>query len=230
MAQYTPWLPTSRDNQLHMAKTWCDVLARYAAEWHIPEGEATDLEYLAVAATEILQMAKSSDRTTAITVRCRSAFDTLIARMRSTKERYFLSPPLVDADYPLLLLRARDGTITLIPPPTAQVSAQISFPGVHLVELSHIMPINGPSDDPRSDWGVRIFFGFAGAPNSRYSFRLQEPPVMGSHLPYSEFTRRQKHRFDWEGESGNTVYICLRYENEKGEPGPFGPLIHAVIP
>lgn len=230
MASYSPWLPTARDNQLHMAKTWCDVLARHASEWNIPEVEATDIESLIVTATEILEMAKTSDRTTAITARCRSAFDALVVRMRATKERYFLSPPLKDADYPLLLLKPRDAAGTPIPPPTARVEAEIIFPGVHVVELSEIQPIGGPSPDPRADWGVRIFFGFTGAPNSRYGFRLQEAPEMGSYLPYSEFTRRKKHRFDWDGESGNTVYLCLRYENENGESGPFGPILHAVIP
>jgi hypothetical protein len=28
----------------------------------------------------------------------------------------------------------------------------------------------------------------------------------------------------------NTVYFCLRYENSKGEAGPFGPVLSAVIP
>jgi hypothetical protein len=44
------------------------------------------------------------------------------------------------------------------------------------------------------------------------------------------FTRRKRERFDFDGESGNTVYFCLRYENSKGEAGPFGPLLSAVVP
>ena len=30
--------------------------------------------------------------------------------------------------------------------------------------------------------------------------------------------------------SGKTVYFCVRYENAKGEPGPWGPIFSAVIP
>jgi hypothetical protein len=46
--------------------------------------------------------------------------------------------------------------------------------------------------------------------------------------------RRKRFRFDFEGDSGRTVWFCLRYENakggkEKGE-GPFGPLFSAIIP
>jgi hypothetical protein len=39
--------------------------------------------------------------------------------------------------------------------------------------------------------------------------------------------------FDFDGESGKTVYFCLCYENQKGGKkgqGPFGPRLHAVIP
>ncbi|MDR3352901.1 MAG: hypothetical protein LBO00_07885 [Zoogloeaceae bacterium] len=31
-------------------------------------------------------------------------------------------------------------------------------------------------------------------------------------------------------ESGKTIYFCVRYENAKGEPGPWGPIFSAVIP
>jgi hypothetical protein len=98
------------------------------------------------------------------------------------------------------------------------------------LELSGIGPVGRPSEDPRSDWGVRIFYGFSGAPTPRYAYRLSGPPETGNLLPYSEFTRRKRHHFDFDGESGNTIYIAPRYENEKGDAGPFGPIVHAVIP
>jgi hypothetical protein len=64
-------------------------------------------------------------------------------------------------------------------------------------------------------------------------FRLTAPPVTGEDLPHSTFTHRKRCRFDFSGDSGNTVYFCLRYENEKGGKageGPFGPLFSAIIP
>jgi hypothetical protein len=44
---------------------------------------------------------------------------------------------------------------------------------------------------------------------------------------------RKGYRFDFPGDSGSTVYFCLRYENEKGGKegeGPFGPILRAIIP
>ncbi|MDR3131386.1 MAG: hypothetical protein LBU18_07545, partial [Treponema sp.] len=62
---------------------------------------------------------------------------------------------------------------------------------------------------------------------------LSAPPSSGRDLPHSTFTHRRDHLFDFDGESGNTVWFCLHYENAKGGgegEGPFGPLFSAVIP
>jgi hypothetical protein len=58
---------------------------------------------------------------------------------------------------------------------------------------------------------------------------LMRPPVSGKELPHSRWTRRRKERFSFDGDSGKTVYFCIRYENSKGEAGEFGPIFSAVI-
>jgi hypothetical protein len=50
-------------------------------------------------------------------------------------------------------------------------------------------------------------------------------PKTGEYLLCSVFTKRKKERFGFNGESGNTVYFCLRYEKPTGKPGPFGPMM-----
>jgi hypothetical protein len=124
----------------------------------------------------------------------------------------------------------RDLSPTPIPVPTAQPEADLTFPGIHLVELRKIRPVSGAAPDPRSDYGVRIYYGFSGPPNDQYKFRLAGEPKTGKDLPYSVFTKRKKERFDFDGESGNTVYFCLRYENPTGAAGPYGPILRAVVP
>jgi hypothetical protein len=80
---------------------------------------------------------------------------------------------------------------------------------------------------------VRIFWGIMGEPTEKDRFRLSTPPVTGNDLPHSVFTQRKKYRFDFDGDSGKTVWFCLRYENKKGGKegeGSFGPLFSAIIP
>jgi hypothetical protein len=214
-----------------MGRNWIAYLiADRRTAWGIPAAEFTELGTLFGAAQTLLQKAKDDDeRTHVITVECQAAFKDLAAKMRFFKDRYYKIPPLTVGDLAALGLKPRDPHPTPIPPPIHQVLADILFLGVHLLEL-RIRPLEGTGADARSDYGVRIYYGFTGPASERFPFRLDAPVTSGRILPYSIFTRRKKERFDFEGESGNTVYFCLRYENSKGEAGPFGPVLSAIIP
>jgi hypothetical protein len=60
---------------------------------------------------------------------------------------------------------------------------------------------------------------------------LVKVSASGNDLPHSKFTRRKKELLDFAQEDGGkTVYFCTRYENVKGEPGPWEPLFSSVIP
>jgi hypothetical protein len=230
MAQYLSWLPGGCDDQLAMAKTWLLVLAVKGPVWGVPQTDITDLTTLSQAAETILFQAKSSTRTTVITAQCREAFEALVEKMRFIKARHFLTPPLTETDYASLLLKMRDPTPSDIPVPDAQPTADLTFPGIHLVELRKIRPVTGPEPDKRADYGVRIYWGLGGEPTELYKFRVTGTPKTGRDLPNSLFTRRKKERFDFEGESGTRVYFCLRYENPSGAAGSSGPILSAVIP
>ncbi|MDR2629853.1 MAG: hypothetical protein LBC60_02910 [Spirochaetaceae bacterium] len=123
-----------------------------------------------------------------------------------------------------------DAILTAASAPMAQAEADLVFPGIHLVELLKIRPVPGVGVSPPSGCGVRIFYVLSGPPTEKYPFRVSGAPSTGSQFPYSVFTREKNHRFDFEGESGNRIYFCLRYENSKGGEGPFGPILSAVIP
>jgi hypothetical protein len=231
------WLPGRRENQLAMAKNWLAVLATQASAWNVPSTEVSELQTLTAAADAALAAAQSSERTAVVTANCKAAFDALIAKMRFIKSRYFLSPPLTDADTISLELKPKDTTHTPVPPPTAQAEADITRPGVHLLEL-HLRAVSGSPPDPhRSDYGYRIYYGVLPPGGASVEVatgtrrELLRVPVSGEELPHSKFTRRKKELFDFAQEdSGKTVYFCIRYENSKGESGPWGPLFSSVIP
>jgi hypothetical protein len=142
-------------------------------------------------------------------------------------------PAVTGYDKEQMGLHIPDTTPTAVPRPTAQPEADVAYPGVHLIELTRIRTVPGGGDDPRSDYGVRIFWGILAPAAPHDKFRLASPPASGDDLPHSTFTHRRRYLFDFSGDSGNTVYFCLRYENGKGGKegeGPFGPVFSAVIP
>jgi hypothetical protein len=140
-----------------MAKNWYTVINSKETKWNIPVTVKQELEGMTEDAQGALEKAMSSERTAVITARCKEAFDILVGKMRDKKKRYFLKPPLTDSDYISLELNPPDVVPTPILPPTSQAHADLTFPGIHLVELQKIRPVSGSAPDARSDYGVRVF-------------------------------------------------------------------------
>jgi hypothetical protein len=237
MTNTAHWLSGKRSEQIAMAKDWLQILGTAVPPWGIPAAEVSALRTLMESAEELLEEAMSSERTEVITSECRRAFLELTEKMRSIKNHYFISPPLTDTDLISLQLKPKDTEHTPIPPPSNQAEADISRPGAHLLTL-HLRAITGSPPDPhRSDYGFRIYWGVmpSGGATTEAALSVKRElikvPVSGDELPHSRFTRRKKEKFDFPQEdSSKTVYFCVRYENAKGESGPWGPIFSAVIP
>ena len=229
------WLPRSRDGQLTMASNWTIYLtAARRTAWGIPQDRYNQFTGLYDAAKAALQKAKDdTQRTPVVTEECRETFGAQEEAMRFLKPHYFLEPPLTGLDIVALGLSLPNPSSPILRP-TAQPTADLAFPGIHLVELRNIRPVEGGIiPDPRSDYGVRIFYGLSGDPTENHRFRVTGVPKTGKDLPESLFTRRKRELFDFDGESGKTVYFCLQYEIPRGGQegkGPFGPILFAVIP
>jgi hypothetical protein len=124
----------------------------------------------------------------------------------------------------------RDPTPSFIPAPTSQATAELAYTAVHELTLRKIHAIGTLSADPRSDYGVSIHYGILDPENPAGRFRIAARPVTGDDLPHSVFTKKKKHVFNFEGDTGKTIWFSLCYENEKGDPGPYVPLFQAIIP
>ncbi|MDR2031996.1 MAG: hypothetical protein LBP86_07040, partial [Azoarcus sp.] len=89
-----------REAQIALSKDWQTILvAAKVTAWSIPATEVTALKNLTTTAETALALAQSSSRTVVITAQCKAAFEALTDKMRFFKNRYFVSPPLIDADY-----------------------------------------------------------------------------------------------------------------------------------
>ena len=212
------WLPGRRVDQLAMAKTWVNILeAGNQENWHVEEFD--ELQNLTKIADELFEEAMYTDRNVVITARLNTAFNNMIACMRNVKNRRFFVPPLTDADVVSLGLSLKDEIKTTIHDPTGQATAEITYPGVHLLKL-HLKAVTGSIDDPRADHGYRVYFGVmppGGATmeeatgHMRY---LMKAAVTGEDLPHSRFTRRRRLLMEFPADdSGKTVYFAIRFEN-----------------
>jgi hypothetical protein len=153
--------------------------------------------------------------------------------IRPFVSQYLRYPPVTDEDRLAMGIPNHDVKSTPIPPPNTQVEADILLPGIHLIKLKikQTSELAGLSAAARSDYGVRVYYGVLGDVATPDKFRLAVPPDSGDDLPHSVFTRKRARQFDFpEGDRGKSVYFCLRYENSKGDAGPWGPILQAIIP
>jgi hypothetical protein len=199
------------------------------AEWtHIPKKDRDKLDehYTAWYTAYALTLKPHAKPETSEKNRVRAAAEKYA---REFVNRFLRYEPVTDIDRDKMELHNRDLVHTPIPKPVSQITFDITFPGFHLVELKRIRPLDGPPQDERSNYGVRIFMGLTGEASSEHPIRLSKAPKSGRDLPESVFTKKKRILFDFEGESGNTVYFCLRYESPTGGEGPFGPVFSVVI-
>jgi head-tail adaptor len=240
MATYGDWMPGPRSEILTMCRNWINMMsvAETRTRWGVPTDQFQELGTLFAAAQTLLQKsADEAERTHVITVQVQAAFKALTAKMRFFRDRYFKIPPLTEAEWAALGFREKDTQKTNIPPPEGTPAAALSYPGSPHAVTAHLGPMAGTQElDPRSDYGYAVYLGIMppggatleeAASEKHY---LMKPPKDGKGLDH-RFTRRRKEKLIFDAEdAGKTVYVCARYENQKGKAGLWGPVVSAIIP
>jgi hypothetical protein len=203
---------------LAMADDWAAVCAVNQTLWGIPGTALTELTARKAAARTALQTAKNETTHTPVAnAQCKEAFGALEGFMWDFKRRYFLTPPLTDADYVSLDLKPHDTHSTPSHAPTAQVTIETYLIGRHELGIRIIYVTGNPEN-----LGYRIWYTVV-APG-------ETPPKSPEELRKSFFTKRRKDVIEFEfGDSGKTVYFAVQVEND-GKKGGWGPMVSALIP
>jgi hypothetical protein len=242
MPNSNDWLPKKRELQLAMANNWMQVIGTSnPPPWGITQPDVDDLSLLRGDATTALAQAQSSDRTAVITAQCKAAFEALIAKMRFIKSHYFLTPPLTDADMVSLELKPKDMIHTPVPAPVNQPGIEINKWAPHTLGFRRFTATDLGGGE--ADYGIRVYYALveigAIATTEKTSatrltaevYIISAPPQTPADLPNSFFTRRYNDLLELPPEaSGKTCYLAARFENSKGQSGPWGTIIQAIIP
>jgi hypothetical protein len=132
------------------------------------------------------------------------------------------NPAVTDADRVNLGLNVPDPEPTPVPEP-------VTWPVVILLDSGTIMRLTLHYKDSESLKSQAKPAGVHGA-EIRWAI-LEAPPVTTDDLIHSEFSTRTPHTFIYEENlRGKTVWFRLRWENTRGEKGPWSELYSAIIP
>jgi hypothetical protein len=230
MSKYRSWLPGKREDQIKMADAWVKYIhgGQGSQKSVVPVDVYVNLKNAFDAAVKENSIPKT-ERTLASNARLRIAMKDLIDIMRDIKKRYFFTPPLTEEDYVLLGIKPRDTVLTPIAAPTAVPLGSIAYPRKGRIKVERIIP-TGELGDPRSRNGIKAVCltdeGIDSA-NVREAF---ENAVIGAGPAMTWFTRRNYIFVDLPGRSGKKIYLGLRYENSKGEAGPWSEIMEIFVP
>ena len=132
------------------------------------------------------------------------------------------NPYVTNADREEMALPVYDTIPTQVGTPKVRAMGKIIYKGAGSLEL-HITPEADISEDKRAYYGCKILFGVTDAD--------APVPTSETELHESVFTRRKREAFIFQPkDSAKRVHFCIRYENSKGQAGPWCPIFSAVIP
>ena len=142
---------------------------------------------------------------------------------RAFVQGYIAKNPMVtNDDKESMGLPIYDTTPTSVNVPLGQAVASVEYLGGQVLQV-FISHVNGTPMDEKANYGCQIYYDV---------FAESDPqPASGENLTRHTFTRRKKEviRFT-PSDVKKTAYFCIRYENSKGKPGPWGPMVSAIIP
>ncbi|EIP99713.1 hypothetical protein OpiT1DRAFT_04241 [Opitutaceae bacterium TAV1] len=130
------------------------------------------------------------------------------------------SPAVTDADRVNLGLPVHKTTHTPAPVPETSPRVRILMPEIRRLLLEFYDEEHPGGAKPFRVHGAEVIYSI-----------LDAPPASLAQLVRTAFDTRSPLTLDFEeSERGKTVYFCLRWENTRGEKGPWSPIYSAIIP
>ncbi|MDR1722602.1 MAG: hypothetical protein LBR84_01530 [Tannerella sp.] len=142
--------------------------------------------------------------------------------------RYFVNSQLryndavTDQDRVNMGLTVPDHEPTPAPVPVTWPVTTAKLPSEGIIEIHYV--------DSASPEGHRAKPAGVHGAEIRHAI-LTSPPTSDADLINSDFSTRSPHRFTYNlSQRGQTVYFRLRWENTRGQKGPWAPIVSAIVP
>lgn len=215
------WLAKNRGAMLKMAQNWSvQIGLKGKVSWRIEEDKIAEFEE-AVASAQIEYARPKTSRTVTTNAQLKTSFVNLAKIMRDIKRRYFLLPPLTEADIASLGLKVNDKIPTPVGRPEGKVDVKVCYTvdgNLQILFSSRSENV----DANKSKYGIRVYYDAIA--------HGETMPKSGKDLRRSKFTRRKKIVIEFEPEDkGKTAFISAQFENSKGDAGQWGDMVSAII-
>lgn len=217
------YLAMSDDKLVIFTENLIEAAENNREKWEIPEAVILALSPLLTDFTKAVSTLHNPDKRVPSNTRIKNdARKALEAKLRPFIQRWFeLNDAVTPSDLESLSLPVHDTKPTIHQPPAERVAIAVRVSG----DLQHILTALNPLTEkpvkPADAAGVKIV---------RTISDSATPPVDPETMGHSVFSRKTKVVFDYTGSDlGKWVHYCARYENSKGEPGPWSKIVSTLI-
>jgi uncharacterized glyoxalase superfamily metalloenzyme YdcJ len=149
------------------------------------------------------------------------------ANLRGLNKAYLMNNPVMDDVTRVQMgLPIHKTTRTRVPPPTDAVDLLLRQLSGNRVEVNFSTVRLDAADKEHRDAKP---FGVRGV-ELRWAI-LPAPPTSHADLVHSEFDTRSPYIFQFDlPDAGKTLYVCARWENTRGQKGPWSRIVNAIVP
>ncbi|MDR1866810.1 MAG: hypothetical protein LBQ77_00920 [Treponema sp.] len=217
----TDYIPRKAGDFLEWARTLILYIVLHLTEFGIDQAVLTVLQDLFSVFEAAYQKAQNPSHNRADIVSKNEARDALEKALRHfVKAHLAYNDAVTNSDRVNMGLPLHDTTHTPVPPPSTRPEFEIDLSQFRQLIVNFHDQGSARHGKPDGVHGAEVRWDFT-----------ENPPVEVEELIHSEFTTKSPYTLNFnEGQRGKRVYICVRWENAKGEKGPWGEIVSAVVP
>ncbi|MHB9291850.1 hypothetical protein Holit_00936 [Hollandina sp. SP2] len=206
---------------LEWAKTLLTYVGPKLTAFNIPAETLTPIQGHLTAYETAFEAAQNPNRGKVDVLNKNETKEALMQNIRAFIKAYLAYNPAVsDADKENMGLPLHDGTRTPVPAPTTIPELELDSSVIRQITVHFRDAGSEKRGKPAHVHGVELRWGL-----------LDNAPSSVEDLKNSAFDTASPYTFTFdETERGKALYICPRWENNKGDKGPWGEIYKAVIP
>ncbi|MDR0410723.1 MAG: hypothetical protein LBH75_01955 [Treponema sp.] len=215
------FIPHSDGVFLEWAKTLLAYVSPKLMAFNIPQEALTPIQGLFTTYETAFEAAQNPNRGKVDVLNKNEAKEALTQSLRFFIKAYLTYNPAVsDTDKKNMGLPLHDSTRTPVPVPTTIPEIELDSSIIRQVTAAFRDAGSKKRGKPAHVHGVELRWGL-----------LDNPPLSVEDLKNSAFDTASPYTFTFdETERGKALYICPRWENNKGDKGPWGEIYKAIIP
>ncbi|MDR2632218.1 MAG: hypothetical protein LBC51_01155 [Treponema sp.] len=214
------YLPDAEADLIPWGDNFVGQLEQNKEKWGIPEAEVTGVKTALSDFTSLYEQARSPGRTSVIVEEKNTAKALLKAKIRAMVGFRLKNPLITNAQRKELGLHVADKTRSPKPRPSTYPRYSIIQNGAGMLGIIYQEGDGRKGSKPPEAAGVRIHYGV-----------FDQAPSVQEELPASVFATRWPCIITFrETDRGKRAYIALKWENAKGEDGPWSEIASEIIP